>query len=107
SLAEFFDTKQKKLAFLQNLILVAIADNYIDEAESDFLLSIAEQLNLTEEDTLPLTDNLSLLTFIIPEDGRQKTMELQTLVMMMLQDGELEEREYNLCLEYTRKIGYS
>ncbi|GAA4436777.1 hypothetical protein GCM10023188_30230 [Pontibacter saemangeumensis] len=103
----FLDTKQKKLAFFQNLVLVAIADRYIDKMESDFLLTIGNQLDLSEEDTLEITDNLSSLSFIIPEDGLQKSMELQTLVMMVLQDGEVEEREYNLCLEYTRQIGFT
>ena len=103
----FLDTKQKKLAFFQNLVLVAIADRYIDEMESDFLLTIGNQLDLSEEDTLEITDNLSSLSFIIPEEGLQKSMELQTLVMMVLQDGEVEEREYNLCLEYTRQIGFT
>jgi len=107
ALDKFFDSKEKKLAFFQNLIMAAIADKYIDEAESDFLLSIGQQLNITEEDTLPITDNLSSLSFIIPKDGLQKTLELQTLVQMVLQDGVVEEREYNLCLEYTRQIGYS
>lgn len=106
-LENFLDTKEKKLAFFQNLVLVAIADNYIDEMESDFLLTIGDQLNLTEEDTLPITDNLSSLAFIIPEDGLHKSLELQTLVMMVLQDGEVEEREYDLCLEYTRQIGFT
>ncbi|MFT2007956.1 hypothetical protein ACMA1I_04710 [Pontibacter sp. 13R65] len=104
---DLLNTKQKKLAFFQNILLVAIADRNVDEQESDFLVSLGNQLQLSEEDTLPITDNLSVLSFIIPEDGLQKTVELQTLVMMMLQDDELEEREYNLCLEYTRRIGYS
>ncbi|RDV14230.1 hypothetical protein DXT99_15675 [Pontibacter diazotrophicus] len=107
TLESFLDTKEKKLAFFQNMVLVAMADRYIDDAESDFLLSIGEQLDLSEEDTLPITDNLSSLTFIIPEEGLLKTLELQALVMMVLQDGEVEEREYNLCLEYTRRIGFS
>lgn len=101
------DSKEKKLGFFQNVVLIAIADNYIDETESNFLLELGEELNLTAEDTLPITDNLNSLSFIIPQDGLQKTLELQTLVLMVLQDNEVEEREYNLCLEYTRKIGYS
>ena len=104
---DFLNTKEKKLAFFQNLVLVAIADKYIDEMESDFLLTIGDQLNLSEEDTLPITDNLSSLSFIIPEDGLHKSLELQTLVMMVLQDGEVEDREYDLCLEYTRQIGFT
>lgn len=101
------NTKQKKLSFFQNLILVATADGHIDKLESDFLVMIGDQLGLTEEDTTPIADNIATLSFIVPEDGLQKTMELQTLVMMVVQDGKVEEQEYNLCLDYTRRIGYS
>jgi len=104
---ELLNTQQKKLAFFQNLVLVAVADGYLDDLESDFLVSIGEQLNLTEEDTSPIAENISVLSFILPENGLQKTLELQTLVMMVLQDGELHENEYNLCLEYARRVGYS
>ncbi len=107
SFDELLNTKQKKLAFFQNLVLVAVADRHLDKQESDFLVSIGRRLNLTEEDTRPIADNLPLLSFIIPDDGLQKTMELQTLVMMVIQDGKIEEREYNLCLDYARRIGYS
>lgn len=104
---DMLDTKQKKLAFFQNLVLVAIADRYIDEKESDFLLSIGNRLDLSAEDTQEITDNLPSLSFSIPEDGLQKSLELQALVLMVLQDGEVEEREYNLCLEYANRIGYT
>ncbi|KAA3438130.1 hypothetical protein [Rufibacter hautae] len=107
SFDELLNTKQKKLAFFQNLVLVAVADNYLDQQESDFLVSIGKRLDLTEEDTTPIADNLPLLSFIIPEEGLQKTMELQSLVMMVLQDGVIDKAEYNLCLEYARRIGYS
>ncbi|WP_266205005.1 hypothetical protein [Pontibacter kalidii] len=104
---DFLNTKEKKLAFFQNLVLIAVADKYVDDAESDFLLTIGEQLGLTQDDTLPIADNLSTLAFIVPEQGLHKHLELQTLIMMVLQDGKVEEREYKLCLEYTRGIGYT
>ena len=107
SIDDLLNTQQKKLAFFQNLILVAVADGYIDKRESDFLVTVGRQLNLTEEDTRPIADNLPLLSFIIPDEGLQKTMELQTLVMMVVQDGKIADAEYNLCLEYARRIGYS
>ena len=71
------NTKQKKLVFFQNLILVAIADRHVDEQENNFLLMMGEQLDLSEEDTRPVTDKLSSLSYIIPEEGKQKTIELQ------------------------------
>lgn len=103
---QILNTKEKKLALFQNILLVAIADRYLDEQESDFLVTLGNQLKLTEADTLPISDNLTTLSFIIPQSDMQKQLELQMLVKMMLQDGEMEEREYNLCMEYTRQIGY-
>jgi uncharacterized membrane protein YebE (DUF533 family) len=107
SIDNLLNTKQKKLSFFQNLILVATADGFVDSMESDFLVMIGDQLGLTEEDTSPIADNLPTLSFIVPEEGMQKTVELQTLVMMVLQDGKVEDKEYQLCLDYTRRIGYS
>ena len=107
SINHILDTKEKKIAFFQNIVLVAIADRYVDKLESDFLVELGNQLQLTEADTLPIADNLASLSFVIPEENLQKTLELETLVKMVLQDGIVEDREYKLCLEYTRQIGFS
>ena len=100
------DTRQKRLYFFQNLLLVATADNYLDEQEGDFLLEIGNELGLSPADVEPLIDNLSILTFVIPETGIERTFELQTLVQLMMEDGSIDEREYALCLEYSTRIGY-
>ncbi|WP_374163602.1 hypothetical protein [Arcticibacter sp. MXS-1] len=107
SFEEVFDTPQKKLAFFQNIILVAAADKVLDDGEGDLLLFIGDRLGLKPDDVMPIADNLPVLSFIIPEEGLQKTLELQTLVQMMMQDGEVHDKEYLLCLEYANRIGYS
>lgn len=107
SLETLLNTPQKKLAFFQNLILVAAADKILDTDESNLLLTVGNRLGLEPEEVMPLVDNLGALSFIIPEDGMQKTLELQTLVQMMMEDGEVHDREYSLCLEYANRIGYS
>lgn len=101
------DTQQKKLAFFQNLLLLAAADGQLDNAESQFLLQIGNRLGLSSEEVQPIADNLGVLSFIVPADGLQRTLELQTLVQMMLQDGQIDAREYGLCMEYANRIGYS
>jgi uncharacterized tellurite resistance protein B-like protein len=106
SLDDVLNTPQKKLSFFQNLVLVATADKVLDKDESDFLVFIGDKLGLTAEQLMPMADNLGVLTFIIPEDGMQRTLELQTLVQMMLQDGQVHDREYSLCLEYASRIGF-
>lgn len=107
SFDELLNTPQKKLAFFQNILLAAVADRQLDEEEGNFLVSLGNQLNLSETDTRPLTDNLSLLSFVIPEDGLQRTLELQTVILMVLQDGHVADKEYQLCLEYARRIGFT
>jgi uncharacterized tellurite resistance protein B-like protein len=106
SLDEVLNTQQKKLAFFQNLILLAAADGELSPEESDFLLQLGEKLGLKPEEVMPIADNLSILSFVVPAEGLQRTLELQTLVQMMLQDGQIDAREYGLCLEYANRIGY-
>jgi DnaJ-domain-containing protein 1 len=101
------DTQEKKLAFFQNLILIAAADGRLDSNESQFILNIGNRLGLAPDEVMHLADRLPQLSFVIPEEGLQKTLELQTLVMMMLEDGRVHDREYALCLQYTDRIGYS
>jgi hypothetical protein len=107
ALEDVLNTPQKKLAFFQNLLLIAAADGQLSPEESDFLLQIGNKLGLTPEDVMPIADNLGVLSFILPAEGLQRTLELQTLVQMMLQDGQLDAREYGLCQEYALRIGYS
>lgn len=107
SIDKVFDTKQKKIAFFQNLIIVITADKIVDGEESDFLIKIGNVLGLDPEDVMPIADNLDVLSFIIPNDGIQKTLELQTLILMMMKDGTIDDREYALCREYANRIGYN
>jgi DnaJ-domain-containing protein 1 len=107
TLDEVLNTPQKKLAFFQNLILLAAADGQVSPQESDFLLDIGNKLGLSPKEVLPIADNLGVLSFVVPAEGLQRTLELQTLVQMMLQDGRIDAREYGLCQEYANRIGYS
>ncbi len=107
ALENVLDTREKKLAFFQNLILLAAADGQLDEKESSFLLNIGNKLGISPEEGIRIAENLPRLTFVIPEEGLQKTLELQTLVMMMTEDGQIHNREYTLCRLYARRIGYS
>jgi uncharacterized tellurite resistance protein B-like protein len=106
TLEEVLNTPQKKLAFFQNIILLAAADGQLSSEEGDFLLQLGNKLGLKPEEVMPIADNLSILSFVVPTEGLQRTLELQTLVQMMLQDGDIDAREYGLCLEYANRIGY-
>jgi uncharacterized tellurite resistance protein B-like protein len=100
------ESKEKRLNFFQNLLLIAVADGFLDEDESDFLVQIGRQLNLDSEDVAPLAgQSVKEMNFIVPETDQDKLFELQTMVMMMVEDGEIDEREYSLCAAYADRIG--
>ena len=105
-LEEVLNTPQKKLAFFQNVVLIAAADGHLSADEGEFLLQLGNKLGLRPEEVMPIADNLGVLSFIVPSEGLQRTLELQTLVQMMLQDGRIDAREYGLCMEYANRIGY-
>ena len=88
-------------------MLLAAADGQVSPAESDFLLQIGNKLGLSPDEVMPVADNLGVLRFVVPAEGLQRTLKLQTLVQMMLQDGRIDAREYGLCQEYANRIGYS
>lgn len=98
--------KQKNINFFQNLLLVAISDRYLDTAEADFLVQIGDQLGLSEADVAFLSENPSQLTFVIPATVADRTRELKALIDMMLQDGEIHPKEYDLCAEYAERVGF-
>lgn len=100
------ESMEKRLSFFQNLLLVAVADGYLDREESDFLVQVGEQIGLTPEDVAPLVDKpVSDLTFTIPETDQDKLFELQTMVMMMVEDGDIHDQEYEICAHYAERIG--
>lgn len=98
--------KQKNINFFQNLLLVAIADRYLDTAESDFLVQVGNQMGLSEEDVIHLSENPTELEFVIPANNTDRVSQLKALVRMMLQDGEIQEQEYNLCKDYAERVGF-
>lgn len=66
SLDEVLNTPQKKLAFFQNLVLVAAADGQLDPQEGDFLLEIGNQLGLGPDEVSPIADNLACSALSCP-----------------------------------------
>ena len=105
----FYQEKQKEhlnhIAIFQNLFLVAAADGTLTEREEDFLREVADNLGLNPEDIDHILANHQHLDFIIPEDEEEQFFSLKNLVYMMVVDGEIEESEYKLCLNFAERIG--
>lgn len=77
NLEDVLNTQQKKLAFFQNLVLLAAADGELSQEESQFLLQIGNRLGLKSEEVQPIADNIGILSFVVPADGLQRTSTLR------------------------------
>jgi uncharacterized tellurite resistance protein B-like protein len=100
------ESKEKRVNFFQNLLLMAVADGYLDRQESNFLVQIGQQIGLSSEDVAHLASkDINEFTFTVPETDQDKLFELQTMVMMMVEDGEIHDQEYEMCQAYAERIG--
>ncbi|MEL6194303.1 MAG: TerB family tellurite resistance protein [Bacteroidota bacterium] len=107
---DFYLHKQKErlqnLAVFQNLYLVAIADGEIDDKEEALLLEAAETLGMMQSDLDYVYENAANLELIIPEDEDEMEQSLRNLIYMMIIDGDIDDREYKICLSFAESIGY-
>lgn len=104
----FYQKKQAELAghlaIFQNLYLIAAADGHISEQEKDLLLEVARNLGLGQEDIDGIIDSDTPLEFILPEGKEDRFFSLKNLVYMMVVDGKIAPEEYDLCVEFARKV---
>jgi alpha/beta superfamily hydrolase len=90
---------QEKKSLLADLVQMAKIDNSVEEAEFQFLLSIAAQLGITQDDFKDIFD--AGMQFHPPKDELERIVQFQRLVLLMNVDRHIEESE----LEYLRDIG--
>lgn len=103
------EDQEKKIKFehFHNLIAVAYADGYLDQSEIDFLLEKAEEIGLPLNKVNQLMDKAENLEFIIPLNTEESENQLADAVFMMMIDGEIHDKEYNICLQMAERLGLS
>ncbi|MEL6675878.1 MAG: hypothetical protein AAFR61_26965 [Bacteroidota bacterium] len=104
----YVEKQQEKiyhLSLFQNLYLIAIADGQITEEEEELLIEIAYNLGLSQEDIEYIAGHTGELELIIPEEEQERFYSLKNLIYMMIVDGEIDQEEYALCLEFAEASG--
>lgn len=94
-----------KLEHFSNLVSVASADGFIEEAEREFLEERAMELGLLPEQIAVVMSNIEALEFVVPELVEDREEQLADVVFMSMVDGAIEEREYLLCLNIAERLG--
>ena len=97
--------RQIKKEHFANLIIVAYADGKLTEEELDFLAQRAVDYGLEDDEIRQMLDNIEQLKFQIPLNNEEKEEQLTNAIYMSLIDGELAEREYQICLNLAKRLG--
>ena len=96
--------KTIKLEHFQNLVAVAYADGHLDMGEAEFLAERAEEYGFSKEIVNEILDKAEKLEFIIPLNNEEREEQLTDSVYMAMIDGEIHDREYELCLKIAEKL---
>lgn len=96
-----------KTSYIKSLIDVALSDELIDEQEIILLTKIAKRFNLPDTEIKAIKKNHKNLKFIPPTDLRQQFDMIYDIMHMMMVDGNIDEREMQLCHKYAIQLGFA
>ncbi len=101
-------TKEQKMANarFRNLLTLALADGVLDKNELAFLFKKSEKFYITKEELRDLLTSTDELDFESPENDEDRVIQLYQMVEMMMLDGEIDEREYQVCMSVAAGLGY-
>ena len=98
--------KKIKLEHFANIVAVAASDGKISDDEFLLLKERAIEYGLNETDVDNLIDSAESLEFIIPMNDVEKEDQLSEAVLMSMIDGEIDKKEFDICLKIAEKLGF-
>ena len=107
----FFDLfksreSREKLSHLKNLVALACADGKFQESEIAAIASIMHRDGLTQADFERCFKNPHGIKFIPPETDEKRLMYLKDMVLLMMCDGHIDEKEMTVCKMTAIMLGY-
>jgi uncharacterized tellurite resistance protein B-like protein len=82
-----------------------MADGQFDDIEAEYLLSLAQRFNISENELKKLKENIDQIEYKPPVNDREKFDHLHQLVRMMMMDGEIHDREMEICKVLADRLG--
>lgn len=98
--------KREKLSHLKNLVAVAVADGKFQDSEVASIATIMHREGLTSADMEECLKNPQGIKFTPPESDTKRLMYLKDMVLLMMCDGNIDEKEMAVCKITARALGY-
>lgn len=103
-------TKETRMGHIMNLVSIASADGDITENEQEFIYSVAQDLELTDEEFIQCLQKWQDTAEEDLKIGTPRTIEdrftfIKNMVMLMMLDGEISESERQFIASVADKWG--
>jgi tellurite resistance protein len=89
---------------VKNLIAVAMADGQLDSDEWELLLAISRVLGISEKEIHDIKNNPDKIEFVAPKAYDDKVQHVQDLVAVMTIDGNINQKELELCKKISLRL---
>lgn len=107
----FFDLfksreSREKLNHLKNLVTVAFADGKLEDNEMAALATIMAREGLTSSDLERCIKNPESIKFFPPDNHQKRVVYLKDMVLLMMCDGNIDDRELVICKVTAMALGF-
>jgi hypothetical protein len=104
---ELFESRDKKklLSHMRNLFAIACADGSFDDSERDLLSKFIIKAGLTPDEIRRIFEQPESIGFHAPETVKEKYDQLYDMVLVMLINEKIHEKELKLCMIFAAKLG--
>ena len=108
SFIDLFKSREsrEKLSHLKNLVAVAFADGKLEDNEMATLATVMARDGLTPSDLERCIKNPKGIKFLPPETPGQRAVYLKDMVLLMMCDGDIDDRELALCKATAIALGF-
>lgn len=108
SFIDLFKSREsrEKLSHLKNLVAVAFVDGKLEDNEMAALATVMARDGLTPSDLERCIKKPKGIKFLPPETPGQRVVYLKDMVLLMMCDGDIDDRELALCKATAIALGF-
>ena len=106
--SDLFKSKAEraKLTHLKNMVILALADGKLEENELSAIAAMCAREGISESEFKRCVDDPDSIEFVMPEDEATKIKYIKDLVLLMMSDGDIDDREVVWCKLVAEQLGY-
>ena len=91
------DSTMEKKSALRNAVAVMLADGKVEDKELAMLAVVCKRLGLHPDALKEIMENPQAVDFVVPQSDAEKVAQLVDVIFMMMIDGDIDQREFDLC----------